>query len=65
VAVDATCCRIMRLDPLRIGYLRLTATEDQLRADRIPQAGESIASVATRFAVLPELEYLRLADAST
>lgn len=65
VAVDATCCRIMRLDPLRIGYLRLTAAEEQLRADRIPQAGESIASVATRFAVLPELEYLRLADAST
>jgi len=55
----------MRLDPLRIGFLRLTAAEEQLRADRIPQAGESIASVATRFAVLPELEYLRLADAST
>ena len=64
VAVDATCCRIMRLDPLRIGYLRLTATEDQLREDRIRQAGESIASVATRFAVLPELEYLRLAGTS-
>jgi uncharacterized protein (DUF362 family) len=62
VAVDATCCRIMRLDPLRIGYLRLTTSEEQLRADRIPQAGESIASVATRFAVLPDLEYLRLAD---
>jgi len=23
VAVDATCCRLMRIDPMRIGYLRL------------------------------------------
>jgi uncharacterized protein (DUF362 family) len=64
VAVDATCCRIMRLDPQRIGYLRLAAAEEQLREDKIPQAGESIASVATRFAVLPELEYLRMAAAT-
>jgi uncharacterized protein (DUF362 family) len=63
VAVDATCCRIMRLDPRRIGYLRLAVREEQLREDLIPQAGEPIASVATRFAVLPELEYLRMADA--
>jgi len=25
VAVDATCCRLMRIDPTRIGYLRLAA----------------------------------------
>ena len=25
VAVDATCCRIMQIDPYRIGYLRLAA----------------------------------------
>ena len=25
VAVDATCCRIMRIDPSQIGYLRLAA----------------------------------------
>lgn len=60
-AVDATCCRIMRLDPRRIGYLRLAAGEEQLREDFIPQRGETIASVATRFALLPELESLRLA----
>ncbi len=25
VAVDATCCRIMRIDPMKIGYLQLAA----------------------------------------
>lgn len=61
VAVDATCCRIMRLDPLRVGYLRLAAGEEQLHEELIPQTGETIASVAAPFAVLPELEFLRLA----
>jgi len=61
VAVDATCCRIMHIDPLRVGYLLLAAGEEQLREDLIPQAGEKIASVAARFALLPGLESLRLA----
>jgi uncharacterized protein (DUF362 family) len=62
VAVDATCCRIMRIDPRRVGYLRLAAGEEQLSEDLIPQAGEKIASVASRFALLPGLESLRLAS---
>ncbi|HEV2198367.1 MAG TPA: DUF362 domain-containing protein [Bryobacteraceae bacterium] len=60
-AVDATCCRIMGLDPARIGYLDLVAGSDGLREERIPQIGERIDAVASRFAVLPELESLRLA----
>ena len=64
VAVDATCCRIMGLDPRKIGYLQLAAGEAQLGEDRMPQIGESIASVAARFQVLPELEGLRLTDSS-
>ena len=64
VAVDATCCRIMHIDPLRIGYLHLAAGAEQLREDLIPQAGEKIASVATRFALLPALESFRLAGSS-
>jgi uncharacterized protein (DUF362 family) len=62
VAVDATCCRIMRIDPLKIGYLRLSAEEARLREEAIPQSGESIASVAGPFELLPELRYLRLAE---
>ena len=60
VAVDATCCRIMGLDPARIRYLQLAAGEQNLGEDLIPQHGERISSVASRFAVLPGLEGLRL-----
>ena len=60
VAVDATCCRIMGLDPAHIRYLQLAAGEQNLSEDLIPQHGERIASVASRFAVLPGLEGLRL-----
>ena len=60
VAVDATCCRIMQIDPLKIGYLRLAASEGELGERLIPQRGETIASVATPFNLLPELRYLRL-----
>jgi uncharacterized protein (DUF362 family) len=60
VAVDATCCRIMGLDPARIGYLGLAAGAQNLDEELIPQAGERIESVAARFSVLPELEHLRL-----
>jgi uncharacterized protein (DUF362 family) len=61
VAVDATCCRIMHVDPFRVGYLRLAAgTEARLRERNIVQAGESIASVATPFSLIPELQNFRL-----
>ena len=61
VAVDATCCRIMGLDPARIGYLQLAAGVQNLGEQLIPQQGERIESVAAPFAVLPELAGLRLA----
>jgi len=60
VAVDATCCRIMGLDPARIGYLQLAAGVQNLGEQLIPQHGERIESVAANFAVLPELAGLRL-----
>jgi uncharacterized protein (DUF362 family) len=60
VAVDATCCRIMGLDPGRIGYLQLAAGVQNLGEQLIPQHGERIESVAASFAVLPELAGLRL-----
>jgi uncharacterized protein (DUF362 family) len=60
VAVDATCCRIMGLDPGRIGYLRLAGGEENLGESHISQTGEHIKRVATRFSLLPELEHLHL-----
>jgi uncharacterized protein (DUF362 family) len=61
-AVDATCCRIMGIDPARVEYLqnahdRLGITEEA----RIEQRGESIASVRTNFQLIKEFQQLRLA----
>jgi len=54
VAVDATCCRIMQIDPYQIGYLRLASGEanSHMLEQNIRQTGENIADVATPF-VLP------------
>jgi uncharacterized protein (DUF362 family) len=63
VAVDATCCRIMRIDPMRIHYLQLAVSrglDSQIAEDRIRQMGESIQSVATPFELLPHLRGIRL-----
>jgi len=61
VAVDATCCRIMKIDPLRLGYLRMAAESGAPLAEtRIRQTGENIAAVATPFELVPEFRALRL-----
>jgi uncharacterized protein (DUF362 family) len=62
LAVDATCCRVMRIDPFRIGYLRLVAPDvAQIAEQGIVQTGETIAAVATPFALIPEFQSLRMA----
>ena len=38
VAVDATCCRIMRMDPLRVAYLQL-ASRERPPSSRRPTSG--------------------------
>jgi uncharacterized protein (DUF362 family) len=59
-SVDATCCRIMRIDPQKIGYIKLVAGRSGWNPNAVQQIGESISSVQTRFALLPDLEHLRL-----
>jgi uncharacterized protein (DUF362 family) len=59
-SVDATCCRIMQVDPQKIGYLKLVEYRSGWDPYAIQQIGESIGSVRTRFALIPDLEYLRL-----
>jgi len=58
-AVDATCCRIMGIDPSKIGYLRLSAPPDALAEAGILQTGESVRSVRTNFQLLPEFQSFR------
>jgi uncharacterized protein (DUF362 family) len=66
VAVDATCCRIMKLDPMGINYLRLASSsrrDANLMARNIEQWGESVESVATPFELPPSFPRLRLEGA--
>jgi uncharacterized protein (DUF362 family) len=62
VAVDATCCRIMRIDPLKIGYLQLASgsADAHLTERNIVQTGERIDTVATAFELIPEFQRVRL-----
>jgi uncharacterized protein (DUF362 family) len=61
VAVDATCARIIGLDPARIPYLRTAATFLGNAEDaQIQQRGESPARYATTFDVIDAIKPLRL-----
>jgi uncharacterized protein (DUF362 family) len=62
VAVDTTCCRLMRLNPGQIGYL-IMAQRKKLghRDDRvIQQIGETIDKLAQPFETVPHLQPLQL-----
>ncbi len=59
VAVDATCCRIMGIDPAYINYLTLAETSGQTEETRVRQIGESIAAVKTVFDMAPNFSRLR------
>jgi len=60
-SVDATCCRIMGIDPEKISYLALARTPQQLNAGFIEQLAESPQSVRQNFAMIPEFASIRLA----
>jgi len=62
VAVDATCCRLMMLDPDKVGYLVLGAMKKlgRMKEAEIAQLGESIAALAQPFEMMPHLEELRV-----
>jgi len=62
VAVDATCCRVMRIDPYQIGYLRLVSGGEAARLSElnIHQIGAKISGVATPFELPPGFRPIRL-----
>jgi uncharacterized protein (DUF362 family) len=63
VAVDATCARVIGLDPAKIEYLKPAARFLGITdAARIEQRGEPPARYATQFDVVPALESLRLSS---
>jgi uncharacterized protein (DUF362 family) len=62
VAVDATCCRLMQLDPERVGSLVLACRKrlGLLRSQEIQQIGETIQSLAQPFDTVPHFRELCL-----
>ena len=63
VAVDATCARIIGLDPQKIGYLKPAGQFlGNLDDDRIEHRGELPSRYATQFDVISDLRYLRLEE---
>jgi uncharacterized protein (DUF362 family) len=61
-AVDATCCRIMGIDPDRVGYLKMASdTLGVTDEARIEQRGEPIRSVRTNFKLVESFWHYRLA----
>jgi uncharacterized protein (DUF362 family) len=60
VAVDATCCRIMGIDPQMVRYLRLAETNDQTGEEWVRQIGEAPARVRTDFELLSVFSEYRL-----
>lgn len=60
-ATDATCCRIMGIDPARIGYLTQAASSlNHIDPQHIDYLGESPESVRTDFELVEQQRSLRL-----
>jgi uncharacterized protein (DUF362 family) len=61
-AVDATCCRIMGIDPAKIEYLQMATDRwGALDESRIEQRGEAVRAVRTDFRLIQQFKQARLA----
>jgi uncharacterized protein (DUF362 family) len=58
-AVDATCCRIMGIDPRKIEYLEIARGPENLGESSFRQTGESISSVKANFALIDVWKEIR------
>jgi uncharacterized protein (DUF362 family) len=65
VAVDATCCRLIGLDPARVPTLVLGAMKKlgRLSEELIPQIGEPISKLSQQFEMPPKIEKQLLPEA--
>ena len=64
VAVDATCCRLMRIDPFQIGYLRLASGSQSAHVSEsnIRQIGEADRGCGDAVRTIPGFPNLRLEE---
>lgn len=63
IAADATCCRLMGIDPLKVKHLAMAAPLGTLRSDEIEQRGEALTAIRQAFTLMPEFAGLRDQDA--
>lgn len=61
LAVDATCCRLMGLDPAKIEYLQSAADLGAIDSGQIDQRGENPLALRNNFQLIEQFQYLRLA----
>ena len=59
VAADATCCRLMGIDPSRVRYLQMASPLGNWDTIHIEQRGEAVKDVAQQFELLPRFAHLR------
>lgn len=61
VAADATCARLMGLEPTRITHIRIGARFlGNISIERIDQVAEAVCAPANPFAAVPEFQHLRV-----
>jgi uncharacterized protein (DUF362 family) len=60
VAVDATCCRIMGIEPRKIEYLNLARGVENLGESAFRQIGEPVDAVRTDFRLIDEWRQIRV-----
>jgi uncharacterized protein (DUF362 family) len=61
VAVDATCARLMRIDPAAVKHLAWAGEFlGNVQADRIEQIGEDVDRLQQDFRVLPRLDFIKV-----
>jgi uncharacterized protein (DUF362 family) len=59
VAADATCCRLMGIDPTRVRHIQMASPLGNLDTHQIEQRGEPVGSVAQQFELMPQFARLR------
>ena len=59
VAADATCCRLMGIDPTQVRHLLIASPLGNLDPLTIEQLGEEVARVKQTFELLPRFERIR------
>lgn len=59
VAADATCCRLMGIEPTLVRHLSMAAPLGNLHESSIDQLGERVEGMRQRFELLPAFSHLR------